>query len=63
MYSTSTNGAGQFRDSCGSGEEKFPERNVGQLSVSFPGAPTVTVTVVSKVDVLLNFSHIFCELS
>ena len=47
MFSTSTNERGQFRDSCGKGEEAQPERNEGSLSISFPGAPTVTVIVVS----------------
>ena len=47
MYSTDTNERGQFRDSCGKGEEAYPESNVGKLSITFPGAPTVTITVVS----------------
>ena len=47
QFSTDTNAAGRVRDSCGKGQEAYPEREEGILRVSFPGAPTVTVTAVS----------------
>ena len=47
MYITDTNGQGQFRDTCGTGEQTFSERNEGTLSFSFPGAPTVAAIIVS----------------
>ena len=47
QFSTQTNARGRVRDSCGKGEEAYPEREEGVLSISFPGAPTVTVTAVS----------------
>ena len=47
QFSTDTNAAGRVRDNCGKGQEAYPEREEGVLRVSFPGAPTVTVTAVS----------------
>ena len=54
MYITDTMDQGQFRDTCGTAEQTFPERNEGTLSFSFPGAPTVTAVVVSSLKLSME---------
>ena len=63
MYITDNNDQGQFRDTCGTAEQTFPERNEGTLRFSFPGAPTVTAIVVSCLKLSMESGVVKFEFS